>query len=148
MFGNWKDIDRMFGTLDLLNSRMDRVMNEFNKTLGYDPNWTVTDSVPRTNLYDKGEHFEILAEVPGFSKEDLNVKIQGNYLEVSGTRKIDAPEGYCCLRTERGTTTFLRSFTLPSDVDSARVEAMVENGFLTMRLPKTEASKPKQITIS
>ena len=148
MFANLRDLDRMFGTMDLLQGRLDRLLSDFNRTRGYDPAWTITDSVPRTNLYDKGEHFEILAEIPGFSKEDLNVKIQGNYLEMSGTRKADTPEGYCCHRTERGITNFSRSFTLPSEVDSTRVEATMENGFLTMRLPKAEAAKPRQITIS
>ena len=141
MFANLRDMDRMFGN-------MDRLFNEINRTRWYDTNRAVADSTPRTNLYDKGEHFEILAEVPGFSKDDLNVKIQGNYLELRGTRKADTPEGYCSHRAERGTTKFSRSFTLPSEVDATRVEAMLENGFLTLRLPKSEAAKPRQITIN
>ena len=148
MFANWKDIDRMFGNMDLLQSRLERIMSDFNRTRGYDQAWTVAESAPRTNLYDKGEHFEILVEIPGFSKEDLNVKLQGNYLEMSGTRKTDAPEGYCCHQAERGIADFSRSFTLPSEVDATRVEAMMSNGFLTMRLPKSEAASPRKITIS
>ena len=148
MFANLRDIDRMFGTMDLLQGRFDRLLNDFNRSRGYDSTRAIADSAPRTNLYDKGEHFEILADIPGFSKEDLNVKIQGNYLEITGTRKTDTPEGYCCHRTERGTTKFSRSFTLPSEVDATRVEAMLKNGFLTLRLPKSEAAKPRQITIN
>ena len=148
MFANLRDIDRMFGTMDLLHGRLDRIFNEFNRSRGYDTTLATADSTPRTNLYDRGEHFEILAELPGFSKDDLNVKIQGNYLEIRGTRKADTPEGYCSHRAERGTTQFSRSFTLPSEVDATRVEAMLENGFLTLRLPKSEAAKPRQITIN
>ncbi|MCP4119889.1 MAG: Hsp20/alpha crystallin family protein [Desulfobacteraceae bacterium] len=147
MFANLRDIDRMFGNMDLLQGKLDRLFNEVNRTRGYDRPSAVADSTPRTNLYDRGDNFEILAELPGFSKDDLNVKIQGNYLELKGTRKADAPEGYSSQRAERGATKFSRSFTLPSDVDATRVEAMLENGFLTLRLPKSEAAKPRQITI-
>jgi len=147
MFANLRDIDRMFETMDLIQERLDRVFNESNRSYGYSPLWAIADTVPKTNLYDKGDYFEILAEIPGFSKDDLNIKIQGNYLEMRGMGKSDTPEGYSIHRTERGTTNFSRSFTLPSDVDSTRVEAMLKNGILTLRLPKTEAAIPKQIEI-
>lgn len=87
-------------------------------------------------------------EVPGIAREDLQLKIQGNYLEISGTRKSDAPEGYSAHRVERGTTSFTRSFTLPSDVDAAKVEAHLKNGLLTLTLPKEEEAKPRKITIN
>jgi HSP20 family protein len=81
------------------------------------------------------------------SSDDLNVKIQGNYLEISGTRKADTPEGYKAHRIERGTAAFTRSFTLPADVDADKSEASLKNGILTLTLPKAEAAKPKQIEI-
>ena len=82
------------------------------------------------------------------TKANLNIKIQGNYLELSGTRESDAPEGYNAHRVERGATSFTRSFTLPADIDSEKVGASLKNGILTLTLPKTEAAKPKQITIT
>jgi HSP20 family protein len=51
-------------------------------------------------------------------------------------------------KTERLNGTFSRSFTLPDDVDSARVEATLKDGVLYLTLPKSEAAKPRQITIS
>jgi HSP20 family protein len=103
--------------------------------------------MPRTNLYDEGNHFEIIAEVPGFAKEDLNINIQGNYLEVSGSHQVDSPDNYSVHRVERGTSSFSRSFTLPSDVDVEKTEASLKNGLLILNLPKAEAAKPKQITV-
>ena len=103
--------------------------------------------MPKTNLSDLGDHFEVVAEVPGFTKENLNIKIQGNYLEISGTYQPDTPENYAVHRIERGTTSFNRSFTLPSDVDSEKVDATLKNGLLVLTLPKAEAAKPKQITV-
>jgi HSP20 family protein len=147
MFGNLRDLDRMFGTMDLIQERLDRLFNESSSSYGYSPLWAVSDTFPKTNLYDKGEFFEILAEIPGFSKDDLNIKIQGNYLEMRGDGKDDTPDGYSTHRTERGVTNFSRSFTLPADVDANRVEAALKNGIMTLRLPKTEAARPKQIEI-
>ena len=148
MWTTLNDIDRMFGSMGLLRSRMNRLFTDFDRSYGEDYGWRVAEGTPRTNLYDLGEKLEIKAEVPGMTKEDLSIKIQGNYLEVSGTRKSDAPEGYKTHRVERSAPTFTRSFTLPSDVDSEKVEASLENGILTLSLPKAEAAKPKQVTIN
>lgn len=148
MWTRLSDIDRLFGSMDLLRSRMNRLLADFDRPYGGDSRWMWRVDFPSTNLYDAGEHLEIVAEVPGVGKEDLSVKIQGNYLEINGTRKADAPDGYEAHRVERGTATFSRSFTLPADIDTDRVEARLKNGLLTLILPKSEAAKPKQIAIS
>ncbi|MBU4261256.1 MAG: Hsp20/alpha crystallin family protein [Proteobacteria bacterium] len=148
MWTRVSDFDRMFGAMDLLRSRMNRVFGDFDRSYGNDYGWVVTEGTPRTNLYDAGDHFEIMAEVPGMTKDDLNLRIQGNYLEIRGTRKADAPEGYKVHRVERGAASFTRSFTLPADVDPEKVGASLKDGILTLTLPKAEAAKPKQITIN
>lgn len=147
MFTRWSDIDRMFGMMDMMKSNLDRLSSDYDRAYGSGANWVVTDGMPRCNLYDSGDHFTVIAEVPGFSKEDLNIKIQGNYLELSGSRKPVVPERYSVHRSERGTFNFSRSMTLPSDVDSEKVEASLKNGILTLTLPKSEAAKPRQITV-
>lgn len=147
MWTRVSDIDRMFGAMDLFRSRINRLFTDYDRFYGEDSGWRVADGAPRTNLYDTGQQLELLAEVPGISKEDLTIKIQGNYLEISGTRKSDAPEGYKMHRAERGTTLFTRSFTLPSEVDVEKVDASLTNGILSLTLPKAEAAKPKQVSI-
>ncbi len=146
MWTRMSDIDRMFGDMDLLRSRMNRIFTGYDKSHG-DYGWRAIDTSPRTNLYDNGDYFEMRAEVPGLAKDDLGIKIQGNYLEISGTRKSDAPEGYKAHRVERKSMTFTRSFTLPADMDVEKVEASLKDGILTLNLPKAEVAKPKQIEI-
>ena len=148
MWTRWNDIDRMFNAMDLLQNRMNRMFPDYGSLRKLPVAWDVPKSGPRTNLYDAGDHLEMKVEVPGMTKDDLSIRIQGNYLEISGTRKSDTPEGYTVHRVERGSTAFNRSFTLPSDVDSSKVEAGLANGLLTLTLPKAEAAKPKQITIN
>jgi len=147
MWTRWSDIDRMFQTMDLLHNRMNTLFPEYGRSSAI-PAWTVTHGGPRTNLYDLGDSLEMRVEVPAVEKDALSIKVQGNYLEISGSRKSDAPEGYSSHRVERGTTSFTRSFTLPSDVDTGKVEAQLNNGVLTLTLPKLEAAKPKKITIN
>jgi HSP20 family protein len=147
MIARVSDIDRMFDAMGLFRGRFDRLFDEFNRSVEYAPGWSSVAGYPRTNLYDKGDHFEMVAEVPGLSKEDLNVKIQGNYLEISGKREIKVPEGYRVHRGERGSESFTRSLTLPADVDSGKVSATLRDGLLTLTLPKSEAAKPRQISI-
>ncbi|HHO47270.1 MAG TPA: Hsp20/alpha crystallin family protein [Desulfobacteraceae bacterium] len=142
------EFDRLFGSMDLLRNRMNRLFADFDRLYGGDLQGMWREDYPPTNLYDFGDRLEIRAMVPGLNREDLNVKIQGNYLEINGTRKSDAPEGYEAHRVERPTATFSRSFTLPCDVDADRVEAHMKNGMLTLIMPKPEAAKPKQIAIS
>jgi len=138
----------MFGAMDLLRSRLNRLTTDDNRFYGRSPGWSATDGSPRTNFYDNGNQLELKAEVPGMSKEDLTIQIQGNYLEVSGTRKSDAPEGYKVHRTERETASFTRSFTLPSEVNVDKIDASLQNGILSLTLPKAEAAKPKQVSIA
>ena len=83
----------------------------------------------------------------GMSREDLQIKIQGNYLELSGNRQAGAPEGYKAHRVERLNSSFTKSFTLSADVDVDKVVAELGDGILTLTLPKLEAAKPKQIEI-
>lgn len=147
MFTRISDIDRMFGAMDLLRNKMDRIFGNFDRSFDDVPGLTFRSSTPRTNLYDNGDAFEIRAEVPGIAKDDLNVNIQGNYLEISGSRTDDTPDGYKIHRAERGVTAFSRSFTLPDDVDANKVEAKLKDGILYLTLPKSETAKPKQITI-
>lgn len=148
MWTRISDFDRMFGAMDLLRSQVDRMFTDFDRVYGNEYGWAVRGGMPRTNLHDAGNQLELLAEVPGMSKDDLNIKIQGNYLEISGTRKTDAPEKYKVHRVEREAVSFTRSFTLPADINTEKVEASLKNGILSLKLPKSEAAKPKMITIN
>jgi len=148
MWTKVNDIDRMFTTMDLLRSRMNRMFTDFDGSYGERSGWRVVGNFPKTNMYDDGDSFQVIAEVPGVTKEDLNIRVQGNYLELSGTRKSEVPEGYKTHRVERDTSSFSKSFTLAAEVDADRIEAVLKDGLLTLVLPKAESAKPRQITIN
>lgn len=147
MWTRMSEFDRMFQAMDMLQSRLSGFFEDYGRFRPSLPAFALTEAGPRVNLYDVGDRLEMKVEVPGIAKSDLNVKIQGNYLEISGSRKADTPQGYTAHRLERGTSTFTRSFTLPAEVDASRVEAALQDGILTLRLPKVEQAKPVQIAI-
>lgn len=146
MWTRLRDIERMFNTFDLLQNRMNRLYSDYGR-MRTPSTWGVAQIGPNTNLYDCGDHLEMTVEVPGIAREDLSIKIQGNYLEIGGSRKSAVPEGYSAQRVERGSTEFTRSFTLSTEVDTQKVEAKLANGILRLILPKAETAKPKQINI-
>jgi HSP20 family protein len=146
MWTRGRDMDRIVDDMELLRSRMNRLFSNYGGSFG-EGFGDVDERTPRICLYDKGEQLVINGVMPGIAKDDLNIKIQGNYLEISGTRKSDAPKGYKTHRVERETAVFTRSFTLPTDIDAEKVEAALHNGILTLTLPKAETAKSKQISI-
>ncbi|TKB25136.1 Hsp20/alpha crystallin family protein [Desulfopila sp. IMCC35006] len=148
MWTRMNDFNRMLDAMDRLRSNLNRVYLDYDRSYGDEFGWRTQNGFPRTNLSESGDSFQLIAEVPGLTKDDLNIRIQGNYLELSGTRKSDAPKDYKAQRVERDTASFTRSFTLPSEVDADKIEAVLQDGLLSLSLPKAEAAKPKQISIS
>lgn len=138
-------INRGPGDIDLFRSQLHKLINEFDSTYTRFGRQMVTS--PFTNMYDNGDNFTLQAEVPGLAKEDIQIKIQGNYLEISGKRNTERPEGYKAHRIEQQKTAFTRSFTLPTEVNVGSVSAELGDGILTLTLPKAEAAKARQIEI-
>jgi HSP20 family protein len=147
MLTRWSDIDRMFQTINLLRNGIDGLSSEFDRSYRWNVGWPGEANTPKTNIYDVGSKFEVYAEVPGYSRDNLSIKVQGNYLELSGTRKSETPEGYTAHRIERKSATFTRSFTLAADIDADHVEATLKDGVLRLLLPKSAAAVPRQIAI-
>ena len=144
------DLDRTFSAMDLFWSRINNLLTDYDRFYrdDYYDVWADSGNTPKTNIYNAEDHFEVKVKVPGVAKEDLNIKVLGNYLEISGTRKPETPEGYFAHRVERETLSFSRGFTLPADVNTEKVDASLKDGILTLTLAKAEAAKPKRITIT
>jgi HSP20 family protein len=89
------------------------------------------------------------AELPGFSKEDVNIEIHENRLVIRGERKRETdPKEDRYHRLERAYGRFGRAFGLPTTVDAEHIQASFKNGVLELSLPKSATAKPKQIPIT
>lgn len=103
---------------------------------------------PPCDIEESNNQYLVSFDIPGMKKEDVKIEVTDNQLIVSGERKEERKEEKANRITEeRFHGTFMRSFTLPANVKSDQVEASYENGILKIAIPKTEVSKPKQISI-
>lgn len=103
---------------------------------------------PPINVFRKGDDVLIIAEVPGISKSNLDVQVQGNTVRIAGTKAIEYSKGASLHRRERLAGRFDRTVTLPVEIDSDRVKAECRDGILALFLARAERDKPKSITIS
>lgn len=143
MWTRWNDFDRSFAVMEDFRRRVDRLFEEMERG-GQVGNFT---QFPRTNLYDTEAAYLVQCEVPGLSEKDIELSLHQDVLTIAGERKTDVPEGYSVHRQERLPFKFSRSFTLPTQVDAEHVAATVQDGILTVTLPKTPEAKPRQINI-
>jgi HSP20 family protein len=104
---------------------------------------------PLLNLSEDQDHVYVQALAPGLNPESLNVSLHKNNLSIAGEKL--APEGVnaeAFHRNERAASKFMRSIELPTDVDSSRIEALYQDGLLTITLPKSQETRPRQITVN
>jgi HSP20 family protein len=111
--------------------------------------WTEETWSPSVDVSETKDNVIVNAEIPGMSKDDIQVSVQDNILTLSGEKKQEKEEknvGYH--RIERSYGSFRRSFTLPTFVQTDKVKAAYKGGILKITLPKTEEVKLKEIPIS
>jgi HSP20 family protein len=103
--------------------------------------------LPLDLIEEEGQYI-VKASMPGVNPEDTEITLADNILTIKGESKHESDnDGSNYHVRERRFGNFMRQLTLPMSVDAEQVEATYENGVLTLRLPKTEAVKPKKISV-
>jgi HSP20 family protein len=126
--------------VDDLRSRMNRLFDEGERSPRA---WT-----PAVDVSEDADGITLDVELPGLKKEEIEINLTGGTLRLSGERKREeVSRGEHFHRIERQYGAFSRTFQIETPIDAARVTATYENGVLTVRLPKQEAVKPRQIHI-
>jgi HSP20 family protein len=137
---------------DLFRSRLDRLFDQaFNEFLTPEARTGVSstlDWMPAVDIKESDEALTLYAEIPGLSKDDVSITLEKNVLTISGERKFEKDvEKENFHRIERAYGSFSRSFSLPANVQTDKVDASFGDGVLTVILPKSEGAKPRQIEI-
>jgi HSP20 family protein len=104
---------------------------------------------PAADIYETENDLVAKVDLPGVQEADIDIRVENNTLAIRGERKFEkevTEDSY--LRVERAFGTFTRSFSLPNIVKVENIRASLQNGVLTLRMPKREEAKPKQIKIS
>ncbi len=133
----------MWGEMDRLQREMNRL---FERTTGRRARMAA--SFPAMNVWASEDQQVLTAEVPGFDPDEIEVKVIGDVLTISGRREPEEhPADVHYHRRERGYGSFTRSIELPYQVDAGKVEATFKNGIIEIQLPRAEEDKPRKITV-
>lgn len=104
---------------------------------------------PPVNVLNGPEDMIVQCEIAGVAREDIDLSITGETLQIKGVKPPSADEGEVRYQQrERGVGDFSRTVVLPDKVAPDQIEARLADGILTIRLPKSEAAKPRQIQVS
>jgi HSP20 family protein len=128
--------------------------DRFNRALGSaagrerDEELNLGTWIPPVDISEDKDRISLTAELPGFTEDQVEVQMEGGVLTIRGERKFeDEKEGRNFHRLERSYGTFVRSFTLPNNVDRENIRASFQNGLLEIDLPKREEARPRQIKV-
>ena len=103
---------------------------------------------PRVDIHESEENFLITMDLPGVKKSDLHVSVENGTLTVSAQRKVEERKELQSVRTERyAESRFVRSFTLGEHVDAENIKGKLDEGILTLTVPKVAKALPRQIEV-
>lgn len=136
-----------------LERRMDEIMRspfaDFRHPLTW---WRVPNEelgwMPALEMYEKEDKFVVRTELPGMKKEEIDISVLGDTLTIKGERKAESEvkdDDY--YRCEMCYGKFSRAITLPSSVQTSKVEASYDNGILEIILPRATEAKPKKVEV-
>ncbi len=138
---NWSSFDQWTNLRDEINRLFDLPFGETRESEFF--GWA-----PAVDLYEDKDSIVVKAELPGMNKDEINLSLHQGTLVISGERKTESHDGEGeSSRSERFFGRFQRALELPRPVDANKVTASYKDGILTVKLPKTEESKPKQISV-
>jgi HSP20 family molecular chaperone IbpA len=103
---------------------------------------------PAIDVFEDAAGITLLADMPGVSRENLDVRLDGETLTVEGTLDLDLPQDMRAVWAEVHVPKFRRVFTLSRELDAARIEANLKDGVLHLRVPKAAHAQPRRIEVA
>ncbi|HTR02261.1 MAG TPA: Hsp20/alpha crystallin family protein [Thermoanaerobaculia bacterium] len=134
--------------LSTLQDRLNRAFGAFSRT-ERDDEMNLAAWTPPVDIAEEKDRIVITAELPGFKEDQIEIQTENGTLTLRGERRFEkATDGKSYHRVERSYGQFVRSFSLPNNVDRERIKADFANGLLKVELPKREDAKPRSIKIT
>lgn len=142
---NWDPFQEMQAMQNHINQMFGNAFNKFNHSDAFMDLFDKYSFSPNINVEDKGKYYLITVDAPGVEDSNLNIKIEGQVLTISGTLQNETKkeEKGKMLRQERRTGSFHRLVTLPSPVKEDEMTTENERGIIRIKLPKEEEQKKK-----
>jgi HSP20 family protein len=105
-------------------------------------------SIPTADIYENDNEFIIKAEMPGVAADGIEVTLNNSKLEIKGKVSSNIPESSELKYSEFDLFDYQRNFSVGNNIDESGLSAKLENGILTVKLPKKEEAKPKKIVVN
>ena len=102
---------------------------------------------PLVDIFEDAHGIMVVAEMPGVSKDRLNVESDGNSLTIEGEAAIDIPQGMEPIHADVQHTRYSRSFVLSAELESDAIDAKLKDGVLTIRIPKRREFRPRRVEV-
>lgn len=106
-----------------------------------------TTLLPPVDVVEDATGITVLADLPGVSKDRLDVRVEADTLLIEGELGLPTPEGMSASHAEVGVTRYRRTFTLSKELDAEMVDAEFNQGVLRVRIPKAEDAQPRRISV-
>lgn len=103
--------------------------------------------IPAVDVLEDSQGITLHADMPGVDHTGLTVEVEGDTLLIEGRSQLRLPQGARPLYAEQRAVSFRRRFTLSGDLQRDNIDARLTQGVLTLRIPKTEAARPRRITV-
>jgi HSP20 family protein len=137
-----------FRELEDMTDRLNRIFARPALRTNGKETMTVADWVPTVDISETEGEYLIKAELPEVKKDDVKVTLEDGILTIQGERRREKEEKTTKYhRVERSYGSFVRSFSLPDQVDENRVKAEFKDGMLNLHIPKSEQAKPRAIEV-
>ena len=104
-------------------------------------------ALPAVDIFEDASGITLLADMPGVSKDRLEVNLDGDKLSIEGRVELELPSEMRALWAEVSVPRFRRTFTLSRELDAGRIEANLKDGVLTLRVPKQAHAQPRRIEV-
>jgi HSP20 family protein len=104
--------------------------------------------LPAVDIFEDAGGITLLADLPGVTKERLDIKLDGDSLSIEGRVELDAPAEMRAIWAEVSVPRFHRTFALSRELDAGRIEANLKDGVLTLRVPKQAHAQPRRIEVN
>lgn len=103
--------------------------------------------IPAVDIFEDAHQITVQAEMPGVSKEGLNVQADRNSLLIEGDVALNMPTGMSALYADLRSTKYRRTFTLSGELETAQIAASLKDGLLTVRIPKRAEFRTRKIKV-
>lgn len=108
---------------------------------------TQRPAAPAVDIFEDAGGITLYADMPGVSRDNLDLRLDGDSLAIEGAVHFAVPEGMRALWAEINVPRFRRTFTLSRELDAGRIEANLKDGVLTVRIPKHPHAQPRRIAV-